>query len=53
MVGELTLTYEVLELPADPGQSLVVYGAEPGFPTADSLRLLAGWTAGQTRAHRA
>ncbi|MBP2329467.1 transcriptional regulator with XRE-family HTH domain [Kibdelosporangium banguiense] len=50
VVGDLTLTYEVLELPADPGQSLVVYGAEPGSPTADALRLLASWTAEHTHA---
>jgi transcriptional regulator with XRE-family HTH domain len=30
VVGDLELTYEVLELPADPGLALVVYGAEPG-----------------------
>jgi transcriptional regulator with XRE-family HTH domain len=45
VVGELTLTFEVMELPADPGQSLIVYGAEPGSATADALRLLASWSA--------
>lgn len=44
-VGELQLTFEAMELPADPGQSLIVYGAEPGSATADALRLLASWTA--------
>lgn len=29
-----------MELPADPGLSLVIYGAEPGSPSDDGLRLL-------------
>jgi transcriptional regulator with XRE-family HTH domain len=43
-VGVLRLTFEAMELPSDPGQSLIVYGAEPGSPTADALRLLASWS---------
>ena len=45
VVGDLELTYEVLELPADPGLSLVVYGAEPGSASQDGLKLLASWAA--------
>jgi len=45
VVGELTLTFEAMELPADPGQTLIVYGAEPGSDTADRLRLLSSWIA--------
>jgi transcriptional regulator with XRE-family HTH domain len=45
VVGELHLTFEALALPADPGLSLVVYGAEPGSPSEDGLRLLASWAA--------
>jgi MmyB-like transcription regulator ligand binding domain len=45
VVGDLELTYEVLALPADPGRSLVVYGAEPGSASQDALRLLASWAA--------
>jgi len=45
VVGDLELTYEVLALPADPGLALVVYGAEPGSPSQDGLRLLASWAA--------
>jgi transcriptional regulator with XRE-family HTH domain len=45
VVGNLELTYEVLALPADPGLSLVVYGAEPGSASQDGLRLLASWAA--------
>jgi transcriptional regulator with XRE-family HTH domain len=45
VVGDLELTYEVLALPADPGLSLVVYGAEPSSASQDGLRLLASWAA--------
>ena len=45
VVGDLQLTFEAMELPADPGQALIVYGAEPGSATADALRLLASWVA--------
>ncbi|MEW2014062.1 MULTISPECIES: helix-turn-helix transcriptional regulator [Microbacterium] len=49
VVGELHLTFEAMPLPADPGQNLVVYGAEPGSETADRLRLLASWSAADAR----
>ncbi len=45
VVGELHLSFEALALPADPGLSLVVYGAEPGSPSEEKLRLLASWVA--------
>ena len=35
----------MLALPADPGLSLVVYGAEPGSASQDGLKLLASWAA--------
>lgn len=41
VVGDLDLTYEVLELAADPGLKMFVYGAEPGSPSEDGLKLLA------------
>jgi hypothetical protein len=41
VVGDLQLTYEVLDLSAGPGLSLVVYGAEPGSASQDGLHLLA------------
>jgi hypothetical protein len=34
-----------MDLPADPGLSLVVYSAEPGSPSEDGLNLLASWAA--------
>ncbi|MEV6670278.1 helix-turn-helix transcriptional regulator [Streptomyces sp. NPDC051162] len=46
VVGPLTLAYETLVLPADAGQQLVTYHAEPGSASAESLRLLASWSLG-------
>jgi hypothetical protein len=45
VVGDLQLSYEVMDLSADPGLSLVVYSAEPGSASQDGLRLLASWAA--------
>jgi hypothetical protein len=45
VVGDLTLTYEAMHLPNDPGQRILVYTAEPATPSAEALRLLASWTA--------
>jgi transcriptional regulator with XRE-family HTH domain len=44
-VGELTLTYDVMDLPGDHGMSMTAYTAEPGSPSADGLKLLASWAA--------
>lgn len=44
LVGPLTLTFEGLELAADPGQRLNIYTAEPGSPSQQALDLLASWT---------
>jgi MmyB-like transcription regulator ligand binding domain len=46
VVGELHLSYEVMELPADPGQALVAFSAAAGTPDDDALRFLASWAAG-------
>lgn len=45
IVGDLTLTYEGLELTAEPGLSLLIYTAEPGSPSQERLALLASWAA--------
>lgn len=45
VIGELHLTFEVMELVADEGLSLVAYGTEPGSASEDGLRLLASWSA--------
>jgi hypothetical protein len=44
LAGDLTLDYDALELPADPGQSIVAYTAEPDSPAQQALDLLASWT---------
>ena len=41
LVGELTVEYETLTLPGDPGTTLYVYTAEPGSPSKRALDLLA------------
>jgi hypothetical protein len=53
VVGDLDLTYEALELPSDPGLTLLVYTAEPGTPTQDALNLLASWAATLEQEQRA
>lgn len=45
VVGELTVSYENLELAADPGLTVFVYTAEPGSRSAEALGLLASWAA--------
>lgn len=51
VVGDLDLTYEAFDLPADPGLRLLVYTAEPATPTDDALKLLASWAATKDDAH--
>ena len=43
VVGDLTLDFETLDLPGDPGQKVLTYSAEPGSPSAHALQLLASW----------
>ena len=45
LVGELKLSFESMELVADPGLSMFVYTAEPGSRSEQALNLLASWTA--------
>jgi transcriptional regulator with XRE-family HTH domain len=45
LVGEITFTYESMELVADPGLTMFVYTAEPGSKSEQALSLLASWTA--------
>jgi transcriptional regulator with XRE-family HTH domain len=45
LVGELELTYEAMELPADAGLRLVTYTAEAASESQDRLNFLAGWSA--------
>jgi transcriptional regulator with XRE-family HTH domain len=45
VVGDLTLTFEGLEMAADTGLRLNAYSAEPGTPSEDALKLLESWAA--------
>jgi transcriptional regulator with XRE-family HTH domain len=49
LVGDLTLAYEGLDLPADPGLVVVTYSAEPGSPSAAALRELERWSSARAR----
>jgi transcriptional regulator with XRE-family HTH domain len=44
-VGDITLTYEALDLAADSGLRISAYSAEPGTPSDDALKLLDSWAA--------
>ncbi|MDT7800948.1 MAG: hypothetical protein QOI78_4381 [Actinomycetota bacterium] len=45
-VGDLTLAFEALPVPTDPGLTLTALSAEPGTPAHDALKLLTTWYAG-------
>jgi transcriptional regulator with XRE-family HTH domain len=45
VVGDLELSYEVMELAADTGLRLAIFTAEPGSRSEQALSLLASWTA--------
>ena len=45
VVGELSLSYNRLDLAADPGLTLFTYTAEPGSRSEDALKLLGSWAA--------
>jgi hypothetical protein len=51
LVGDLTLNYDALEIPADPGLTIVAYTAEAGAPSQQALDLLASWTSTAAQAH--
>ncbi|MGO4190105.1 helix-turn-helix transcriptional regulator [Arthrobacter sp. YAF17] len=53
IVGDLDLSFEALELPADPGLRINVYTADPGTPSEDALKVLASWAATQGETTRA
>ncbi|MFF3000869.1 helix-turn-helix domain-containing protein [Streptomyces sp. NPDC057950] len=44
-VGIMTVNYESLALPDDPGLSLLVYTADSGSPSEEKLRILSSWAA--------
>ena len=45
IVGDVHLSYEVLDLPADPGLSMVAFSADAGSPSDEALRFLGSWAA--------
>ena len=52
LVGDLTVAFNAMELPADPGLTLTVYTAQPGSATEDKLRLLSSWAAPEAQEQR-
>ncbi|TDO49056.1 helix-turn-helix protein [Kribbella sp. VKM Ac-2527] len=47
LVGDLTVEYESVVLPADPDQTLCIYTAEPNSPSEAALKLLTNWRSPQ------
>jgi transcriptional regulator with XRE-family HTH domain len=47
LAGDLDLDYDALEIPADPGQTIIAYSAEPGSAARDAIGILASWAATQ------
>jgi transcriptional regulator with XRE-family HTH domain len=45
VVGDLTLTFETMQLTADAGLTIAAYTAEPGSKSEQALNLLASWAA--------
>jgi transcriptional regulator with XRE-family HTH domain len=45
LVGDLELTFEMMELAADPGLRILTYSAEPGTTSEEALGLLGSWAA--------
>jgi len=45
LVGELDLSFEAMELVADPGLTMFVHTAEPASKAEQALNLLASWAA--------
>jgi transcriptional regulator with XRE-family HTH domain len=45
VVGELEISYEVMELSAEPGMTIAVFSAEPSSRSQEALDLLASWVA--------
>jgi transcriptional regulator with XRE-family HTH domain len=45
VVGDLSLTFEMMELRADTGLTILTYTAEPGSKSEEALNLLGSWAA--------
>jgi transcriptional regulator with XRE-family HTH domain len=44
VVGDIVVTGEALDLPADPGLRIITYTVEPGSPAQEALAFLASWS---------
>ncbi|MEV6028760.1 helix-turn-helix transcriptional regulator [Streptomyces sp. NPDC052036] len=53
VIGDLSLPFEAMPLPADPGLTLTAFSAEPGTAARDGLTLLASWAATSEQAEPA
>ncbi|MGW4607051.1 helix-turn-helix transcriptional regulator [Streptomyces sp. NPDC004532] len=47
-VGVITVDFDAMELPAQPGLTLTAYSTAPGTPDHDALQLLAAWSTTET-----
>jgi MmyB-like transcription regulator ligand binding domain len=45
IVGEIEISYEVMDLTADDGLTIAVFTAEPGSSSEQALSLLGSWAA--------
>ncbi len=52
LVGELSLSFNRLDIAADPGLTLFTYAAEPGSRSEEALNLLGSWAASGEPARR-
>ena len=53
VVGDLELTYEMMDIAADADLSIVTYTAEPDTASAEALALLGSWAATLEREEQA
>jgi transcriptional regulator with XRE-family HTH domain len=49
VVGDIEVTGEALEVPGDPGLTIIAYTVEPASQSAEALRFLASWSAEENR----
>jgi transcriptional regulator with XRE-family HTH domain len=49
LVGDITLAFEMLAVPADPGLSILTYSAEPGSPSEQAMHELTRWIDTRTK----
>ena len=45
VVGDIELTFEMMEIAADPGLDLLTYSIEPDSKSEEALNLLGTWAA--------